>query len=167
MHNTLKFLMALIVALLVMLVFRALCFTVYSVRGVNLVPDFLDGDRVMVNRWSYGLRTGGNGVFSYERLCRQDVGRGDYVLLKDLEGRVVIDRCQALPGDTVDIPVMKAQTVMPSRANCALRDYYYFERLGMVTEEWIVGRIVLVLYNHRPGLPFWRGYDKDRFLLSR
>jgi signal peptidase I len=167
MRNTLKFLMALIVALLVMLVFRALCFTVYSVRGAGLAPDFQDGDRVMVNRWSYGLRTGGKGVFGYERFCRQGVARGDYVLLRDAKGRMLIDRCQSLPGDTVILPLMNIQAVMPSRANCALRDYYYFERLGMVTEEWIVGRIVLVLYNHRPGLPFWRGYDRNRFLLLR
>lgn len=159
--------MALIVALLIMLVFRALCFTVYSVRGASLAPDFQDGDRVMVNRWSYGLRTGGKGVFSYERLCRQRVERGDYVLLKDAKGRVFIDRCQSLPGDTVSFPVIHVQAVMPSRANCALCDYYYFERLGMVTEEWIIGRIVLVLYNHQPGLPFWRGYDRSRLLLLR
>ena len=61
MRSTLKFLIVLAVSLLVMLVFRALAFTVYAVGGKALEPDFKAGDRVLVNRWSYGLRTGAAG----------------------------------------------------------------------------------------------------------
>ena len=72
MRNLLKFLLALTVALMLMMAFRALVFTIYYVDGDGLEPEFVAGDHVMVNRWSYGLRTGsrsvpgrqqGNGLF--------------------------------------------------------------------------------------------------------
>ena len=83
MRNTLKFLLVLAVSLLLMMAFRALAFTVYKVEGSGLEPEFSAGDRVLVNRWSYGLRTGGGGPFSYGRLCRQPVERGDLVAYED------------------------------------------------------------------------------------
>ena len=67
MRSALKFVMALIVTILLMLAFRALVFTVYTVSGSGLEPCFVSGDRVLVNRWSYGLRTGGGPYFRYTR----------------------------------------------------------------------------------------------------
>lgn len=109
MNNALKFVMALIVTILLMLAFRALVFTVYTVRGTALEPCLVDGDRVLVNRWSYGLRTGGGGMFNYARWAAAPVERGDLVVFNspaDTAEHVAVRRVQAyfctgVPGDTV------------------------------------------------------------------
>ena len=46
MRSTLKFLLALAVALVSMLAFRALVFTVFTVEGGGLEPTYLTGDRL-------------------------------------------------------------------------------------------------------------------------
>ena len=165
MRSTLKFLLALAVAFVVMRAFRALVFTIYTVPGSQLDPAFKAGDRVMVNRWSYGLRTGGEGLFSYGRLCWQAVDKGDYVAVDDTIGNVSIGQCTGLPGDTVK---WQGRTlVVPGKDNCAKHDYYMIDRFGLIREEQIIGRVFLIVYNRTPGSFFWNGYDTDRFLLSR
>ena len=166
MRSTLKFLITLAVSLLVMLAFRALVFSVYAVDGTALEPDFKAGDRVLVNRWSYGLRTGGEGLFNYGRLCRQMPTVGDFVAFEDSTGAVMIGRCKALPGDTVLLKD-KGRIVMPDKSRCDKQDCYFIDHAGIVAEQHIIGRVVAVLYRHRTDRPFWRGYVKERFLLSR
>ena len=115
MRSTLKFLVAFVVAFIVMMAFRALVFTIYTVPGSQLEPAFKAGDRVMVNRWSYGLRTGGSGLFSYGRLCWQAINKGDLVAADDSIGNVSIGCCTALPGDT--IKWQERTIIVPGKAN--------------------------------------------------
>lgn len=111
MKNALKFVMALIVTTLLMLAFRALMFTVYTVRGSALGPRFVSGDRVLVSRWSYGLRAGGSPLFRYARWLGAPVERGDLVVFNNPADtlRPVPRRqtkayyCTGVPGDTVKI----------------------------------------------------------------
>lgn len=70
-------LLTLAAAVLAMLIFRALAFTVFTVEDNGLAPLLVNGDRVIVNRWSYGLRTGGGGMFRYDRWIRQKPQRGE------------------------------------------------------------------------------------------
>jgi len=83
MRIILKFLLSLAVAFLVMVAFRAVGMTIYTIDGRGLDPVFRAGDRVLVNRWSYGLRVGGgdNSLFNYGRLWRQPIEKGDKVLI--------------------------------------------------------------------------------------
>ena len=163
MRNTLKFLVALIVAFSVMLLFRALVFTIYTVSGSQLGPTFKSGDRVMVNRWAYGLRTGDGQLFPYGRLCQRPVHKGHWVVADDSLGQTLVGRCTALPGDTICLQERKL--ILPSKAACARHDYYLIDGVGIVCEEQIVGRVILVVYNHTQGSPFWRDYPVERFLL--
>ena len=163
MRSILKFLVALVVAFLVMLMFRALVFTIYTVPGSQLEPTFKAGDRVMVNRWSYGLRTGDGRLFSYARLCWQPVRKGHWVVVDDSLGQTLVGRCTALPGDTVRWQERKI--ILPSKTSCARHDYYLIDGVGLVCEEQIIGRIALVVYNHTPGSPFWSDYPVSRLLL--
>ena len=111
MKNALKFMRALIVTTLLMLAFRALTLTVYTVRGRVLEPRLADGDRVLVNRWSYGLRTGGSPTFRYARWLGAPVERGDLVVFNDpadtlrppARRKVMAYYCTGVPGDTVQI----------------------------------------------------------------
>lgn len=179
MRSTLKFIMALAVSLVAMMAFRALVATIYTVEGNGLAPVFLAGDRVLVNRWSYGLRTGtSNGLFSYGRLCRQQVALGDYIAYedpRDSTGQAVLfGRCQALPGDTVrhDGRLM----VVPGVHDCADSDYYWVQApgrgnptdsrsLGFISERLIIGRVTLIVYSHDPLSSPLAGWRSHRFLL--
>ena len=171
MRNSLKFLIALATAFVVMLAFRAWVMTVCTVDGKGLEPWFQAGDHVVVNRWSYGLRTGEKGsLFDYGRICRQDVKKGDFIAFEDSLGKMLICRCAALPGDTI------SGKIVPGIVNFADQDYFWVEslgrnnatdslQLGFIPEERIIGRACLILYNHDPSAAFWKGYMKDRVLL--
>lgn len=124
MRNLLKFVATLIVTFLVMFTFRALVFTIYTVPYDGLEPALKQGDRVLVNRWSYGLRTGGWNVFPYARLVKQPMSEGDVVAFNNpldtidsVNNKVVyVCRCEAIPGDTVWIDKNRP-IVIPGRCH--------------------------------------------------
>ncbi len=181
MKGVFRFLAALALAFLLMLAFRALTFTIFTVDGEGLKPEFEAGDRVMVNRWSYGLRTGdAAGLFAYGRILRRPIERGDIVAYEDptddTRSRVLLGRCHALPGDTVAYRGQSQQ--LPSVKNCADADYYWMSalgknnatdsrQLGFISERLVIGRVVLVVYSHDPQSPFWQGWRGSRFCLSK
>ena len=98
-----------IVTILLMLAFRAVAFTVFTVNGAALSPDFVAGDRVLVNRWSYGLRIGNGGMDGGTRWLASPVAKGDLVVYNSppdaqqgIASRpVCIGYCKGVPGDTV------------------------------------------------------------------
>ncbi len=187
MKKTLRFLLMLAVAMALMLVFRAVGLTVCTIGGNDLNPTFIAGDRVLVNRWSYGLRVGGgeSGLFSYGRLWRQPVERGDLVAFEHPQtGEMLICQCLGLPGDTLDV---RGETVVvPSLKNCADADYYWMgdvnehngrllytakenpvnsRLLGFISEEYIIGRVFVIAYSHDPAAPLWKGWRAGRLFL--
>jgi signal peptidase I len=160
MRSTLKFLLALAVALVSMLAFRALVFTVFTVEGGGLEPTYLTGDRLLVNRWAYGLRVGDGRFFPYDRLGRSNVERGDIIVFEDprdsLCSRILVCRCRAVPGD--EVVLRGEKQVVPGLNSCADADYYYMETLnpenredsqdfGLVPDRCIIGSPLLVVYN--------------------
>lgn len=180
MRNLLRLLLALIVACLLTVAFRSLVISVYLADGNGLEPEFMEGDRVMVNRWSYGLRTGGSGLFSYGRLCRQAVKRGDIVAyenpLSGYHGDVLFGRVCALPGDTVNC--CGRTLLLPSRSDCADADYYWIKALseenpadsrqmGFVSEQCIIGRAFCVAYSLDPEAPFWSSLRRHRLFIKK
>ena len=168
-----RFLVAFMVAFVLMLVVRAVGVTIYTIKDDRMSPTLQYGDRVLVNRWSYGLRITGGGLFNYGRIARQPVRRGDLVALS-----TAIFRCKAVPGDTVMIN--GAITVVPGLEQCADADYYLMEsigkyepvRLGLVKEEQIVGRAVGVVFRYDARKPMkgiynpqsWERFPADRIL---
>ena len=146
-----------------MLAFRALALSVHGVTGNGLAPLFQDGDRLLVNRCSYGLRIEGNGLLPYSRLMRSPVQRGDIVAFQapvavGAPSGLMIARCTAVPGDTLHTTA--GPLLVPGLVNCAKADYYWLEsinpanpadsrRLGFISERNIIGRVVSVLYNRK------------------
>lgn len=176
MKKTLRFLFAFLIAFAIMMVVRAVGVTIYTVSGTSMEPMFLVGDRLMVNRWSYGLRVGGkDSFFDYGRIARQSIEKGDLVALEHPQDRnqILICRCTGLPGDTVyhDGQVL----VMPSINDCADADYYRLEFVGpiekgdsrtiFIAEEYIIGRAFMVVYSRNPSEPLWKGWRANRLLL--
>lgn len=109
MRSVLRFAAVLCMAIAVMLLFRAVAFTIYTVPQPGISPWLKGGDRVVVNRWSYGLRTGGTPLFSYARWIGRPVGKGQLLAFNHpLDTARAINRrpvgaafCAAQPGDTV------------------------------------------------------------------
>lgn len=174
-----KSILALAAAAVAVVLFRALFFAVYTVGGDRFEPVLKSGDRVLVNHWSYGLRTGGkNSLFGYARFCADTVSVGDIVAFDspgEADGGVFVCRCAAVPGDTVSTSA--GAILVPGReATCAAEDYYWMEALGAndtvdsrvfgpVPESLILGRVCLIVYSHDDSEPFWRGYRRGRTLL--
>jgi len=164
------------VCIAVMLLFRAVAFTICTVDGDAFAPLLCKGDRVLVNRWSYGLRVGsGDGLIGYTRIGRRAVSRGDIVAFDNPKntGQVLICRCEALPGDTIEYDGQ--QLLVPGVVNCANRDHYWMQALGsdsaidshslgFISEEFIIGRVTTIVYSHDPDKPLWRGWRSDRTL---
>lgn len=158
MRKFFRFLSALAIALLVVAAFRALVLTVYTVEGSALLPEYQQGDRILVNRWSYGLRTGGKNLFKYERMIKRNVCRGDIVAFNNpldsfrpvRRREVFICRCKALPGDSVSVigAVPAGHYLMQSINN---DNSYYM----LVPEDHIIGRAVMTLYNYDSTIKFY------------
>ncbi|MBQ2950437.1 MAG: hypothetical protein IJE12_05255 [Prevotella sp.] len=180
MRKALKVLAPFIVAAAILFLFKGLVYSMYVLEGRGLQPEFMKGDRILVNRWSYGLRTGSEeGLFRYGRLLKSEVKRGDIIAVEDphksMKGMYVF-RCKHIPGDT--ITYKGAKYVVPGLFCCANENYYWLEDLnpndtidsnlfGYVGESHIIGRVFMVLYNHNDSLPFYKGYDKDRLFLLK
>ena len=179
MRGWLKFIAACAVALVLTMGFRAVVLTVYTVEGQALLPVLEQGDRVLVNRWSYGLRTGGDdGLFSYGRLCKQPLSVGDVIAYEDPRDSthltVLFGRCQALPGDTVRSG--GRLLVVPGQKACADCDYYWVgalgkgnptdsRTLGFISEQRVIGRAFLIVYSHDLQADIRNGWRSDRFFL--
>ena len=170
----LKTIISLIVAIVVMFIIRASVVTVFCVEGDALQPVFIAGERVMVNRWSYGLRIGGNRFLGYNRLWRQSVERGDIVAVNDPtdtlqqsvdDRRVLLLRCKAVPGDSIKKD--NGMQHIPGRYSCADMDYYLMgdKEEILVPEDHIIGRAFIIIYSHDPSQALWDGWRTDRFFL--
>lgn len=144
-----------------MLAFRTLVFSIHGVIGDGLTPLYQNGDRLLINRCSYGLRIEGNGLLPYSRLMRKPVERGDVVVFAvpgDSIKGLMIARCKAIPGDT--LMTRNGVLTVPGIASCAKTDYYWLEAvnannpidsryLGLIPERSIIGRVTTVLYNRK------------------
>ena len=161
MANWLKFVIAFASAFALMLAIRTLAFSIHIINGTGLSPLFQDGDRLLINRCSYGLRIEGNGILPYSRLMRSPVERGDIVAFTvpcdSIEG-IFIARCKAVPGDT--IRTQEGPLLVPGLKTCAKSDYYWLEsinpnnpadsrHIGFIPESHIIGEVVSVLYNSK------------------
>ena len=120
MRSSLKFITAIFVAAAAMLLFRGLAFAIYTVPESGIKPWLIGGDRVLVNRWSYGLRTGGEKFFPYSRWFGKKIGKGELVAfnypldtLNNVSSRPVYAAfCMAGPGDTV---IVDHNIIIPPR----------------------------------------------------
>ncbi|MDD5895282.1 MAG: signal peptidase I [Prevotellaceae bacterium] len=166
-----KTLLAIAVATVALLAFRALVLTIYTIEGAALEPTFKSGDRILVNRWSYGLRTGEtDGLFGYGRLGFTMPDKGDIIAF-DSPGasKIFVGRIKALPGDT--ITTVQGPFLVPGEITCAEQNHYVVEmgkkrELLAVPETNIIGRVILIVYNHDNSRPFYSGYTPNRYCLQ-
>ena len=162
MANWLKYVIAFASAFALMLAIRTLAFSIHGVVGNGLAPLYQNGDRLLINRCSYGLRIEGHGILPYSRLMRSPVERGDIVAFFrvpcDSIAGLYIARCKAIPGDTIN--TQEGPLLVPGLKTCAKTDYYWLEsinpnnpadsrHIGFIPESHIIGKVISVLYNRK------------------
>jgi signal peptidase I len=105
-----KWLMAIFGAVAIVLLLHLFAFTSYYIPSTGMGNTLFEGERVLVNKWSSGLRLPFMSVFSYHRWGEKQVKRGDVVgfnnpanVLQPVIDRreIFISRCDGVPGDTL------------------------------------------------------------------
>lgn len=104
-------LLTLLIAVGIVLLVRVFAFTSCTIPSAGMENTLYRGDRVLVNKWSYGLRLPFTSLIGYHRWAPDDVQRGDVVLFNNpvpqnpatsIDRReVYISRCVGQPGDTL------------------------------------------------------------------
>lgn len=109
-------------------------FSSYVILSSDMEDTLLPGERVIVNKWSYGLRLPCMSFLGYQRIGEEKIQKGDVVVFnnpleidKEIDRRSpLIYRCLAGPGDTISVD--SCRLVVPShgvsvevtKANCTL-----------------------------------------------
>ncbi len=157
MSSTVKTLLIVAAATVLLFLFRATVFTIYTIPDNTLAPTVKQGDRVLVNRWSYGLRIGASKWTSYGRIAAKPVKKGDFIAFDvadtTTQHMVILGRVVAIPGDTVTIK--NKMYIIPRgcqmcTCNCVSPCMVNTNRHGgriLVPECNVIGRVTAVIYN--------------------
>jgi signal peptidase I len=88
--------------LLIVLVFRSFMFEPFKIPSASMMPGLQDGDFILVNKFSYGLRLP---VINTKVLSIGEPERGDVVVFRSPgePGKNLIKRLVGLPGDHVRV----------------------------------------------------------------
>jgi len=102
--------MALTGAVVCVLLLRGCAFTSCLIPSTGMENSIFQGERILVNKWSYGLRLPCMSLLSYHRWRERPVERQDIVVFNNpariqqpvIDRReVYISRCIGVPGDTL------------------------------------------------------------------
>lgn len=96
-----------LIAVVLVLLIKTFAFTSCTIPSTGMENSLYQGERVLVNKWSYGLRM----PFSTLRWLEKPVEKGDIVLFNNPNPRslqtavssreLFISRCVGIPGDTL------------------------------------------------------------------
>ena len=105
-----KWIFAFAGAIAVVLLLRGFAFTSCLIPSTGMENSLFQGERIVVNKWSYGLRVPLMSLFSYHRWCERSVRQQDVVVFNNpaaigqptIDRReIYISRCIGTPGDTL------------------------------------------------------------------
>lgn len=105
-----KWIFAFAGAIAVVLLLRGFAFTSCLIPSTGMENSLFQGERILVNKWSYGLRGPLMSLFSYHRWCERSVRQQDVVVFNNpaaigqptIDRReIYISRCIGTPGDTL------------------------------------------------------------------
>jgi signal peptidase I len=97
-------------AVLLVFLLRVCAFTVLTIPGNGEAPVLQQGDRILVNKWAYGLRRPLSQWGGYLRYCPQRAERGDWMAFNNPAvepgalpdtSRLCVGCVMAGPGDTI------------------------------------------------------------------
>lgn len=97
----------LLTAVLIVLLVKTFAFTSCTIPSTGMENSLYQGERVLVNKWSYGLRI----PFTSQHFLEKKAGKGDIVLFNNpnpasretpvFARELFISRCVGVPGDTL------------------------------------------------------------------
>lgn len=105
-----KWIFAFAGAIAVVLLLRGFAFTSCLIPSTGMENSLFQGERILVNKWSYGLRVPLMSLFSYHRWCERSVRQQDVVVFNNpaaigqptIDRReIYISRCIGTPADTL------------------------------------------------------------------
>lgn len=105
-----KWIFAFAGAIAVVLLLRGFAFTSCLIPSTGMENSLFQGERILVNKWSYGLRVPLMSLFSYHRWCERSARQQDVVVFNNpaaigqptIDRReIYISRCIGTPGDTL------------------------------------------------------------------
>ena len=128
-----KTVITLLSAAVAVVLIRLFAFSSCTIPSAGEESVLYAGDRVIVSKWSYGLRTPFMSAFGYHRIGSRPVLRGDMLIFNNPAGRessidsrsLFVARCVGTPGDTLMLnsELLCSQTdktlpfVVPSRGS--------------------------------------------------
>ena len=105
-----KWILAFVGAIVIVLLLRGFAFTSCLLPSTGMENSLFQGERILVNKWSYGLRLPLMSAFSYHRWRERPVQKRDIVVFNNPAGiqqptidrrEIYISRCIGTPGDTL------------------------------------------------------------------
>lgn len=149
MRSFFKICSVVVAALLVMLSVRSCAVTSYLIPSSGMENALYQGERILVNRWSYGLRLPLMGWLGYHRIGQGKVRKNDIVIFnnpanyreKVISNReTYIGRCIGTPGDTLYVDSLFQ--VLPSEQLSADQKFIYSYEMS---REGVVDSLLRVL----------------------
>ena len=105
-----KWILAFAGAIVIVLLLRGFAFTSCLIPSTGMENSLFQGERILVNKWSYGLRLPLMSAFSYHRWRERPVQKRYIVVFNNPAGiqqptidrrEIYISRCIGTPGDTL------------------------------------------------------------------
>lgn len=124
--------MAMVGVVLAVVLLRGCVATSYLIPSCGMENSLYRGERILVNKWSYGLRLPFMKLWGYHRWADSPVGKEDIVVFNNpanlsetvIDRReVFISRCIGTPGDTLLIDSLFS--VIPSEKNAPDQKFLY------------------------------------------
>ncbi len=163
-RTLLTFLIAVVLVLLV----RTFAFTSCTIPSSGMENTLYRGDRVIVNKWSYGLRLPFTSIIGYHRWGTKEARQGDIVLFNNpapkqhstpIDRReVFISRCIGAPGDTL---MLNNEWVMTGDKVISPDDKFLYSYPGS-QEDLLLGAMVEAGVEDNQLL----GYDEGNYVRS-
>ena len=110
MRKGFKWIIAFAGAIVIVLLLRGFAFTSCLIPSSGMENSLFQGERILVNKWSYGLRVPYMSLFSYHRWNPRRIDKDDIVVFNNpaaikepvIDRReIYISRCIGVPGDTL------------------------------------------------------------------
>ena len=114
---------------------RGFAFTSCLIPSTGMENSIFQGERILVNKWSYGLRVPFMSLFSYHRWCESPVRRQEIVVFNNPAGirqpvidrrEIYISRCLGVPGDTLLVDSLFSVISPEAQFNPDKKDFYSY-----------------------------------------
>lgn len=152
-----KWILAFAGAVVVVLLLRGFAFTSCLIPSTGMENSIFQGERILVNKWSYGLRVPFMTLFSYHRWGERPVQQQDIVVFNNPAGirqpvidrrEVYISRCIGVPGDTLLVDSLFSATSPESKLNPDKKRLYAYP----VSKENLITSLMHTLSINDDGL---------------